>query len=780
MTDPAAPLAGAATTSTGPLTLVELVEATVARSPGAVAVVAGHQSLTYAELHDRAEALATSLRRLGVGPDVLVGICVERSLDMAVGLLGILRAGGACLPLDPTYPPDRLAFMLDDAAAPVLLTTRRLEPRLPNGPARVVCLDDAGGDGRPTGDPGKMGEPAAPPGLDDVAYVIYTSGSTGTPKGVLLTHRGLTLHALAAARLYDLGPGDRVLQFCSIGFDVSIEELFCTWATGGTVVMRPDDMPLLGREWLDWLHRRRITVLNLPTAYWQEWVRDLATRQEAVPEAVRLVIVGGEKASAEAYRTWLEVGGRRARWVNAYGPTETSVMATAYAPAPGAPLAEGADPPIGRPLPDVSAHVLDAEGQPVPPGVAGELHLGGPAVARGYLRRPELTAERFVPDRFDDRPGARLYRTGDLVRALPSGELEFLGRLDDQVKVRGFRIELGEVEAAVAAHPEVAEAVVTAREDAPGDKRLVAYVVPAGAAPGAGAPTAGDLRRFLAIRLPGYMVPSAVVALDAFPLTPHGKVDRQALPAPAPNGDGRDGARAQPRSPTERAVAAVWEEVLGLDDVGVDEDFFDMGGHSLLAAQVVARLRESSGRHVPLTAIYESPTVAGLAAAVDAAASASSAGERTEPSAGAGDEGAPPLAPVPRPAGGRLPLSVPQELMWRLEVDASPPGLYNVTALHRFPGAVDADALRQALDHLSQRHESLRTTFPVRHGEPVQRIAPELDVPLEVEDASGDSPERVEQRLEDLARQPFSLADGPLVRTKLLRLGPGEHTLFVC
>ena len=783
MTDPAAPLpgAGAAVTSADHLTLVELVEAMVAHRPDAVAVVAGQESLTYAQLHARAEALATSLRRLGVGPDVVVGICVERSLEMAVGLLGILRAGGACLPLDPTYPPDRLAFMLGDSVAPVLLTSRRLEPRLPAGRAQVVWLDDAGGDGRPTGDPGTLGEQAAPPGPDDVAYVIYTSGSTGTPKGVLLTHRGLALHALAAARLYELGPGDRVLQFCSIGFDVSIEELFCTWATGGTVVMRPDDMPLLGREWLDWLHRRCVTVLNLPTAYWQEWVRDLAARQEAVPEAVRLVIVGGEKATAEAYRTWLEVGGRRARWVNAYGPTETSVMATAYAPAPGAPLAEGADPPIGRPLPDVSARLLDAEGRPVPPGVAGELHLGGPAVARGYLRRPELTAERFVPDPFDDRPGACLYRTGDLVRALPSGELEFLGRLDDQVKVRGFRIELGEVEAAVAAHPEVAEAVVTAREDAPGDKRLVAYVVSAGADAGAGAPTAGDLRRFLATRLPGYMVPSAVVALDGFPLTPHGKVDREALPAPAPNRDGREGARTEPRSATERAVAAVWEEVLGLADVGLDEDFFDVGGQSLLAAQVVARLRESSGRHVPLAAIYESPTVAGLAAAVDAAAPASSAGDGTGPIVGAGDEGAPPLAPVPRPAGGRLPLSVPQDLMWRLEVQASPPGLYNVTALHRFPGAVDADALRQALDHLTERHESLRTRFGNDGDGPWQEVVPSVPVELAVTDLgavpAGDREAELRRRVSGVDATPFDPATAPLWRPHLFRQGDDGDVL---
>jgi amino acid adenylation domain-containing protein len=788
VTDPAAPLggAGAAAVPADLLTLVALVEATVTAGPEAVAVVAGDEFLTYAELHARAEALARSLRRLGVGPEVLVGICLERSLEMAVGLLGTLRAGGACLPLDPTYPPDRLAFMLDDAAAPVLLTSRRLEPRLPAGAATVVCLDDAGGDGGADGGAGIPGRPpAAPPGPDDVAYVIYTSGSAGTPKGVLLTHRGLALHAVAAARLYDLGPDDRVLQFCSIGFDVSVEELFCTWATGGTVVLRPDDTPLVGREWPDWLQRRRITVLNLPTTYWQEWVRDLAARGEAVPEAVRLVIVGGERASAEAYRTWLEVGGRRARWVNAYGPTETSVMATAYAPAPGTPLTEGSDPPIGRPLPDVSAHLLDPEGRPVPPGGAGELHLGGPAVARGYLRRPELTAERFVPDPFDDRPDARLYRTGDLVRALPSGDLQFLGRLDDQVKVRGFRIELGEVEAAVAAHPEVAEAVVTAREDTPGDKRLVAYVVPADAEAGAraGGPSAGDLRRFLATRLPGYMVPSAVMALDAFPLTPNGKVDRQALPAPAPNREGRDsrdGSRTAPGSATERAVAAVWEEVLGLQDVGADEDFFDLGGHSLLAAQVVARLRESSGRHVPLAAIYESPTVAGLAAAFDAATPAS-AGNGTAAAAGAGDEQVPPLAPVPRPAGGRVPLSVPQELMWRLEVEASPPGLYNVTAVHRFPGPVDADALRQALGHLTERHESLRTRFGGDGDAPWQEVTASVPVELAVTDLgavpAGERDAELGRRVGEVDATPFDPAIAPLWKSHLFRLGDDGDVL---
>jgi amino acid adenylation domain-containing protein len=744
---------GTAGGTTGGTTVPDLVEAQVARHPGQVAVVEGERSLTYRELDERANRLAHHLVELGVGPEVPVGISVERSLDLAVGLLAILKAGGACLPLDPAYPAGRLAFMADNAGAPVLLTHERLAGRLPVDDAHVVALD-AEADSL-------AAYPAEPPprrsGPGHLAYLLYTSGSTGVPKGVELTHGALVHHHRSALALYRLGPGDRVLQFCSMSFDVSVEELFVTWASGATVVLRPDDAPLLGRPWADWLDRLGVTMLNLPTAYWHEWVADLRALGRPVPEALRLVVVGGDRALGAAYRTWLGLGGDRARWVNAYGPTEACVMATVFEPGadPGWAAAYGGDPPIGSPLPHATVHLLDPRGRPVADGEAGEIHIGGPALARGYRNRADLSAERFVPDPFSDQEGARLYRTGDLARRGPGGVLEFGGRLDDQVKVRGFRVELG--------------AAAAVREDRPGDKRLVAYVVPAGTPP-----TARDLRRFLGQRLPSYLVPTAFVAVDALPLGPNGTLDRRALPPPATTAplvdragrDGRAGPTADPTSPVEQGVAAVWAEVLGVDQVGADDDFFDLGGHSLLATQAVARLREAFGVDIPLPAIFEAPTVAGLAAVVEAAARAGSGANLREEV---------PLGPQPRVPGERLPLSLPQEQMWRLEVQASPRGLYNVTAQHRFPGPADAATLRAALAHLAERHEILRTSFPSEEGRPWQAIAPSVPVAVEVVDLARVPRARREKELrrrvaEEDAR-PFDLDVPPLFRATLFRLG---------
>ncbi|HEV2810692.1 MAG TPA: amino acid adenylation domain-containing protein [Acidimicrobiales bacterium] len=742
-------------------TIPRLVEAQVDRGPAAVAVIDGEAHVHYDELDVRANRLAHHLRSLGVGPEVPVGICLPRSIDLAVGLLAILKAGGACLPLDPSYPRPRLAFMLDDAAAPVVLTSEEVGGRLPPHDARVVRVDaDAPAIARK---PDNRPAPAA--GADNLAYLLYTSGSTGTPKGVMLAHRALVNHHRAAMTRYRLGPGDRVLQFCSISFDVSVEEIFPTWSSGATVVLRPDDAPILGRSWTEWLRRQRLSVVNLPTAYWHEWVRDLHGRGDRLPPDLRLVVVGGDKALGSVYRTWLEVGGAGVRWINAYGPTEASVMATVYEAAPG--QAISGDPPIGRALPGVSVHLLDDRGRPVPAGETGEIHIGGIGLARGYLRRPELTAAAFIPDPFSAEAGARLYGTGDLARLTPKGDFEFVGRIDDQVKVRGFRIECGEVEAALAAHPAVGEAVVLAKEDDGGDKRLVAYTV----ASGTDATSPAELRRFLADRLPGYMVPANFVALEAFPLTPNGKLDRDALPPPSRSRPDLGASWEAPRGATEETVAAIWSQVLGVGGLGADDDFFELGGHSLLATQAVARLREAFAIELPLRAIFEAPTVSGLAAVVDEWAGA------PDPAI----DGGPvvPLVPLRRSPGGRIPLSLPQEQMWRLEAQASPRGLYNVTAQHRFAGPVDERALGRALDHLADRHEILRTSFSSESGRPWQSIQAEVHVELAVTDL-GDIP--LPDRDQELARRvgeedarPFDLEAAPLFRAHLFLLGDGAE-----
>ncbi|HEX2041493.1 MAG TPA: amino acid adenylation domain-containing protein [Acidimicrobiales bacterium] len=740
--------------------LVDPIEDQVRRRPGAVAVVATDGALTYAELDARANRLARHLGALGVGAETVVGVCVERSLEMAVGFLGVLKAGGACMPLDPSYPMERLALMLEDSGTPVVLTCEGLLERLPPHRGRTVCVDadwqEVAGRSSEV-----LDRTAAP---ENLAYVIYTSGSTGEPKGVMLTHRGLLNHNRAAAGLFELTPSDRVLQFCSISFDISIEEMFPSWASGATVVLRPDDLPLLGPQWLAWLRAQRVTVLNLPAAYWHEWARDLQGMGESLPAEVRLVIAGGEKVLGSAYRTWLTVGGDRARWLNGYGPAEATVTVTAYEPPPGSDM-EGRDPPIGRPLPGATAHVLDERGLPVPAGEAGELYVGGEGLARGYLGRPGLTAERFLPDPFSGRPGARLYRTGDRVWQLPAGDLEFVDRLDHQLKVRGFRIEAGEVEAALVGHPAVAEAVVTAREDTPGDKRLVAYFVAAGAP----APGSSELRRFLSDRLPPYMVPTSFVAVDAFPRTPNGKVDRAAFPAPPHSRPDLATEWVAPRTTTEEALAAIWSEVLGIAGVGVEDDFFELGGHSLLATQIVTRVREAFANDLPLQAIFERPTVAGLAELVDARA------ERARP--------APPLVRRPRRPGDRLPLSLAQEQMLRLELDAQPPGLYNVTALHRLSAPVDRGALWRALEYMAERHESLRTGFAVGTDGPYQFVAPTVAVELtfsviDLADPAEAAPE-LHRRVAEQDATPFELASPPLFRSQLVELGDGRSQLVV-
>jgi amino acid adenylation domain-containing protein len=550
-------------------------------APDSIALEWDGGSLTYAELNRRADRWAAHLWAQGVGPESLVGLQVERSPEMIVAMLAILKAGGAYLPLDPAYPEARISLMLEDAAVSVLLTRERLAEE-PSENVVGTCT---------------------PPDPRNPAYVIYTSGSTGKPKGVVVEHRSIAAYTASAAAAFELRPEDRVLQFASISFDTSGEEIYPALASGATLVLRPDDMAGSIAHFLRELERLRITVLDLPTAYWHELVAGLGA-EGPLPDSLRLVILGGEKALPDRLALWREKVGDRVRLLNTYGPTETTIVATRRDLTEGPP--NPPNPPIGRPIPGARAHVLDRRGLPVPLGVAGELLVGGPGVARGYLRRPEITAERFVPDPFAGTPGTRLYRTGDLVRWKAAGELEFLGRVDQQVKIRGFRVELEEIEAALRAHPAVRDAAVALR-----DPRLVAWIV---REPGSEISSlTSELRSFLGGRLPEYMVPSLFQELPALPLTPSGKVDRRGLPEPEGLRPDLGTGYVAPKNELERSIAAVWRELLGVDRVGVEDNFFDLGAHSLLMVRAHARLREALGRELTVIDLFRHPSVGALA-----------------------------------------------------------------------------------------------------------------------------------------------------------------------
>lgn len=580
----------------------QLFESQARRAPSAVAAADGRRVLSYAELDDQANRLASRLVGAGIRCGTTVGVCLPHSTELAVGLLGVLKAGAACLPLDPGYPTERLQWMMADAGAVGLVTVNDPPLSVPSESV-TVRLDDDGWleSSALRSHPGQVAE-------DTLAYVIYTSGSTGRPKGVLLPHGGLVNHQRVAVERYDLSPSDVVLQLSSIGFDISIEEMFPTWAAGGRVVFRTDDAPLSGSPFLAELERLHVTVLDLPTAFWHQWVRDLTTLGQQLPTDLRAVIVGGERANPKAYARWRELAPPDVRWFNTYGPTEASVIATLWE-APRGPSPVLDDIPLGRGIPNVALHVLDPERRPVPAGQTGELYIGGVGVAQGYLNRPELTAERFLDDPFASERGARMYRTGDLVSFADDGLLTFRGRSDDQVKIGGFRVEPGEVEAVIASHAGVAEAVAVARPSSTGEHRLVAYVLAERGAAVDGA----EILRVLPERLPVHLVPSAIRVLDSFPLTANGKVDRVALPdveratrrlATAPTG---------PRDVLDRALVDLWQEVLELDQVGIEDNFFELGGHSLAAVRLIGLIEWLMSAQVPLRVLLEEPTIAHLA-----------------------------------------------------------------------------------------------------------------------------------------------------------------------
>ncbi len=600
-----------------------LFEAQVAQAPDAVAVVLETEQLTYAELNQRANQLAHYLRRLRVGPEVIVGLLVERSAEAIVGLLGILKAGGAYLPLDPSIPQERLDFVLEDAQVRVLLTQKQLASRLPAFQAeagreaerKVICLDtDWQAIARESPD-----NPASQATADNLAYVIYTSGSTGKPKGVLISNETIAHHCQDIQKHFQLNADDRVLQFASFSFDQSLEQILASLITGTALVLRgPEVWPTT--EFSRVVSDFGLTVVNLPPAYWHQWVQDWAEAGgEIANEQLRLVISGGDVMQSESLRLWEETPTRSARLLNAYGPTETTITATTFE----IPLRfNRGHIPIGRPVANRTIYILDRYTNPVPVGVPGELHIGGRRLARGYLDGPELTAERFMPDPFSNEPGARLYKTGDLARYLPDGDIEFLGRVDYQVKIRGFRVELGEIETVLGRHPGVRDVAVLIQEakpasadgEVPGwDKRLVAYLV----AKQQPAPAASELRDFLRKNLPEYMIPSAFVWLDILPRTPSGKIDRRSLPISDHAGPEREDTYVAPRTLVEKDLAQMWAEVLGLERVGIHENFFDLGGHSLMATQLISRVHTAYQVDLPLRRLFEIPTVAGLAAIVE-------------------------------------------------------------------------------------------------------------------------------------------------------------------
>jgi amino acid adenylation domain-containing protein len=581
-----------------------MIEARVARSPEALAVVDGERRLTYRELNERANRLAHRLRKNGVGPDALVALCLERSLELVVGIFATLKAGGAYVPLDPAYPRDRLAFLLDDSQPAVLLTRRDVAAVLPEHNARVCYLDHGAEFAEES-----VENPDGGTTADRLAYVIYTSGSLGRPKGVAMPHRPLTNLLHWQLRGWT-APAARTLQFAPSSFDVSFQEIGATLSAGGTLVLIAEEVRRNPIALLHCLLDNDIERLFLPPVA-LEALAEAADHTGLVPSRLREVIAAGEalRLTPTIRRFFSRLP--CCRLENQYGPTETHVV-TAFS-MDGPPEQWPALPPIGQPIDNSRIYILDAHCQPVPPGVAGELYIGGASLARSYLKRPEMTEERFIPDPFGDTAGQRLYRTGDRARVRGDGEIEFLGRVDQQLKIRGYRVEPGEIEGALAEHPVVREAAVVAWEAVPGDKRLVAYVAPQRES----ALAAHDLRTYLKTRLPEYMVPSAFVFLDALPLTPSGKINRRELPSPCPADLAEVRAFVEPLGAIEQSVADIWAEVLGRERVGAHDNFFDLGGHSLLVMRVALRLHSALGVEVPLRVLFEAPTVAEFAAAIE-------------------------------------------------------------------------------------------------------------------------------------------------------------------
>jgi amino acid adenylation domain-containing protein/non-ribosomal peptide synthase protein (TIGR01720 family) len=727
------------------VTLHALFASHVRARPDAEALAWGDERLSYAELDARTSRLANHLRRHGVGPDARVGVLLDREMELIVAVLAIIKAGGCFVPLDPTYPAERLRLMLSDAGAGVLVT-RGDRAEAVDADAHAVLLDaHADSIAAESADAPESG--AVP---ENLAYIVYTSGSTGRPKGVMVEHRHV-VQLVVETDYVRLAPGDRIAQASNPSFDALAFEMWGAFLNGATLVGIPRDVLLSPAALRDLLRAERITTLYQTTAL----LNQLSREQPDIFAPLREVLFGGQAVDPESVRRIL-LGGKPQRLLHMYGPTETTAWSSWEDVQH---VEEGARTvSVGGPTGNQRIYILDSTLQPVPVGVAGEAYVGGHGVVRGYLERPSLTATRFVPDPFAPEPGARMYRTGDKLRWTADGRLEFVGRLDAQVKIRGFRIEPGEIESVLTAHVGVEEARVIVREDEPGEQRLVAYVV--------GEVNGPELREHLRHSLPEYMVPTAFVVMEQLPLTPNGKLDERALPAlSAAEGD----RYVAPRTPTEEVLAGIFAEVLKVDRAGADDSFFALGGHSLLAMQVVSRVREVFGVELHLRALFEDPTVEGMAARVDA----------LRGTGGAAD--APPIVPVERDGG--LPLSFAQQRLWLIHQMQPWSAAYNVPFALRLRGALDVDALERAVAEIVRRHETLRTRFAWDGGGAVQVIDAPAPVPLPVQDLRDVPAAEREAQAHALAAaeagRPFDLSAGPLLRGALLRLADDEHVLLL-
>ena len=735
--------------------IYQLFEEQVERTPDAVAVVFENQQLTYQQLNCRANQLAHYLRSLGVKPDTLVGICVERSLEMVVGILGILKAGGAYVPLDPEYPQERLSFMLQDADVSIFLTQQKLLKRLQNHQAESICLDtDWQSISRSNQDNLITNLKAT-----NLAYVIYTSGSTGQPKGVALNQLALNNLILWQLKNNSISSGAKTLQFAPISFDVSFQEMFSTWYSGGTLFLiteelRRDPVALLG-----FLQEKAVERLFVPFVALQQ-LAEVAISRELFHSHLREIITAGEQ---------LQITPAISQWFsrldnctlhNHYGPSESHVISTFT-------LTNSVDtwpllPPIGRPISNTQIYILDKYLQPVPIGVPGELYIGGVSLARCYLNRPQLTQDKFILNPFDETGEGKLYKTGDLARYLSDGNIEYLGRIDNQVKIRGFRIELGEIETVLNQHGDVQVSTVIVREDHPGQKQLVAYIVPQKKI----IPTSSELRQFMKAKLPDYMIPSAFVILEALPLTPSGKVNRRALPAPDLLSEIADQFVA-PRNPIEEKLALIWSQVLRLEKVGIHNNFFELGGHSLIATQVMSRLPEAFGISLPLRSLFESPTIAQLSEVILRELKTGSS--LTLP------------AILPVSTRQDIPLSWAQERLWFLHHLEGESGAYTMPFAMRLVGNLNIKALEQAVGKMVRRHEVLRTRFEIKHDKPIQVIAPDIAITLPVVDLQNvaDPWKQVEQLAIKEAYKPFDLAKDPVLRVKMWQVATDEYVLLI-